>query len=92
VVGAYVEPDSEYRICPELGEVVVPVPPYCVEIDDVESIFPEASATTGPAEVIPLTCSLFFTLKSLSDTSVHISPSLLYTIITLIILLPRNIS
>ena len=30
VVGAYVVPDDEYRICPDVGEVVVPVPPYWV--------------------------------------------------------------
>jgi len=30
VVGAYVVPDEEYRICPEEGDVVVPVPPNCV--------------------------------------------------------------
>jgi hypothetical protein len=70
-----VAPDAEYRICPEVGEVVVPVPPYCVAIYVVESIFPETSDTRGPAEVIPLTCSLFLTLKSLSDNLVHISPN-----------------
>jgi len=30
VVGAYVVPDDEYNTWPEVGEVVVPVPPYCV--------------------------------------------------------------
>lgn len=74
-VGAYVVPDDEYRICPEEGEVVVPVPPYCVATYAVESKLPDASETTGPAEVIPFTCSLFFTLKSLSDNLVHISPN-----------------
>ena len=75
VVGAYVVPDDEYRICPEDGEVDVPVPPYCVATYAVESKLPDASETTGPAEVIPFTCSLFFTLKSLSDNLVHISPN-----------------
>jgi hypothetical protein len=30
VVGAYVVPEVEYNTWPEVGEVVVPVPPYCV--------------------------------------------------------------
>ena len=74
-VGEYVVPEVEYKICPALGEVEVPVPPYCVAMYAVESIFPDASEMRGPAEVIPLTCSLFFTLKSLSDNLVHISPN-----------------
>ena len=75
VVGAYVVPDELYGICPEEGEVDVPVPPYCVATYAVESKLPDASETTGPAEVIPATCSLFFTLKSLFDNLVHISPN-----------------
>ncbi len=75
VVGEYVVPAEEYRTCPEEGEVAVPVPPYCVAIYGVESIFPDTSDTRGPAVVIPLTCSLFLTLKSLSDNLVHISPN-----------------
>ena len=75
VVGAYDAPEVEYKICPEVGEVDVPVPPYCVAMYAVESKLPDASETTGPAEVIPFTCSLFFTLKSLSDNLVHISPN-----------------
>ena len=86
VVGAYVVPDDEYRICPEDGEVDVPVPPYCVATYEVESKLPDASETTGPAEVIPFTCSLFFTLKSLSDNLVHVSPNWYRLIISLFIL------
>jgi hypothetical protein len=68
-------PDAEYGICPEVGEVVVPVPPYCVAMYGTESILPVASEVIGPAVVMPLTWSLFFTLKSLSDNLVHISPN-----------------
>ena len=71
LVGEYVVPDALYSTCPEDGDVVVPVPPNCVAIEEVESTFPDASETRGPAEVIPATCSLFLTLKSLSDNLVH---------------------
>ena len=70
-VAAYVVPADEYKNSPELGDVVVPVPPNCVAIEEVESTLPEASETSGPAEVIPATCSLFLTLKSLFDNLVH---------------------
>ena len=70
-VAVYVVPPDEYKNSPELGEVEVPVPPYCVAMYAVESKLPDASETTGPAEVIPFTCNLFLTLKSLSDIQVH---------------------
>ena len=63
----------------------------------VESIFPDESETRGPAEAMPFICSLFFTLKSLSDNVVHISPNCYKIIIALIYsfigltLLPKSV-
>ena len=53
----------------------MPVPPNCVAIEEVESMLPNASEISGPSEVIPDTCKLFLTLKSLFDNLVHISPN-----------------
>ena len=75
MVGAYVVPDAEYRICPEEGEVVVPVPPYCVAKFVWESTVCPSTRRTPDELVSPAIVSLFFTLKSLSDNLVHVSPN-----------------
>jgi len=78
-----VAPDAEYRICPEVGDVVVPVPPYWVGSKVCESKLLLVARITPDALLSPLTMSLFFTLKSLSDNLVHISPNWYYLIIAL---------
>ena len=75
VVGAYVVPDDEYNTCPALGEVVVPVPPYCVTKVVWESTVCPSTRRTPDELVSPAIVSLFFTLKFLSDNLVHISPN-----------------
>ena len=51
---------------------MVPVPPYCVAIEGVESIDLFESAIRGPAPPVrPLMVKPFFTLKFLSDNLVH---------------------
>jgi hypothetical protein len=70
-VGAYVVPDDEYKKSADDGEVVVPVPPYCVAKFVWESTVCPSTRRTPDELVSPAIVSLFFTLKSLSDNSVH---------------------
>ena len=76
--GEYVAPAEEYGICPVVGEVVVPVPPYWVGSKECESKVLLVERITPDALLSPLTMSLFLTLKSLSDNLDHISPNWLY--------------
>jgi hypothetical protein len=73
-VAEYVVPLDEYKNSPELGEVVVPVPPYCVAKFVCESTVCPSARRTPDELVSPAIVSLFFTLKFLSDNLVHVSP------------------
>ncbi len=73
-VAAYVVPPDEYKNSPELGDVDVPVPPYCVAKFVCESTVCPSEIRTPDELVSPAMVSLFFTLKFLSDNLVHVSP------------------